>query len=60
MDHARASVLPEWPEETLSLVYVACALLLSVESPVTRCGWHLAGTRALIDLVPSFLHSRVS
>jgi hypothetical protein len=38
MDHTRASVLPERLEETPSLVYLACALLLSVETPVTRCG----------------------
>ena len=33
----RASVLPKRLEEAVPLIYVACAMLLSVEPRVTRC-----------------------
>jgi len=49
MDHVRASVLPKRLEEAVPLIYVACAMLLSVESRVTRCGstWLAQGRRSI-------------
>jgi hypothetical protein len=58
MNHARATFLPERLEETLSLVDVACALLV-VRLVTGDAQWrYLAGPRRLIDLVLPFFAQR--